>query len=99
MTLSCLTLVIPAAYHGLSGGPNGLDYTESGLLIISRGTAVLLLIVYVAYLFFQLKTHSYLFVANEDNEEKEEAKMSIAAAGSAYVYPLNFPLPICRDIT
>jgi hypothetical protein len=30
------------------------DYTKSGLLIISRGTAILLLIVYIAYLFFQV---------------------------------------------
>jgi len=28
--------------------------TEKGLLIISRGTAILLLLVYVAYLFFQV---------------------------------------------
>ena len=54
MTLSCLTLVIPAAYHSSSVDRNSPDDTQSGLLIISRGTAILLLIVYIAYLFFQV---------------------------------------------
>jgi len=81
MTLSCFTLVIPAAYHASTGDPD-LDYTKGGLSIISRGTAILLLIVYVAYLVFQLKTHNYLFSASED-EEVEEAKMSTISAGSA----------------
>lgn len=34
---------------------------RSGLLIISRGTAILLLAVYAAYLRFQLSTHAFLF--------------------------------------
>lgn len=34
---------------------------QRGLKFISRGTAILLLGVYVAYLFFQLKTHASLF--------------------------------------
>ena len=62
-------LVIPAAYHSLSppaladhaaGGTGDLptgghrDAAE-GLLAISRGTAILLLIVYIAYLVFQVR--------------------------------------------
>lgn len=39
---------------------------KSGLLIISRGTAILLLMVYIAYLVFQLKTHAYLFTVGGD---------------------------------
>ena len=35
---------------------------QRGLLIISRGTALLLLGVYIAYLIFQLKTHASLFI-------------------------------------
>jgi Ca2+:H+ antiporter len=70
---------------------------QRGLKYISRGTAILLLGVYVAYLFFQLKTHASLFnpvrkqrrepydpdeVAQVAEEEEEETpKMSIAAGG------------------
>jgi Ca2+:H+ antiporter len=46
-------------------GPLLSDLDENGqrgLLIISRGTAILLLGVYIAYLFFQLKTHASLFI-------------------------------------
>lgn len=65
-----LALVIPAAYHSSKmhqGGtgnssmamfssvtPELDDSAENGLRIISRGTALLLLFVYVAYLIFQV---------------------------------------------
>jgi Ca2+:H+ antiporter len=72
------------------------DGGQRGLLIISRGTAILLLGVYVAYLIFQLKTHASLFnpprkpregealadgPAQEVEEEEETPMMSIVAAG------------------
>ncbi|KAJ6553835.1 Sodium/calcium exchanger protein-domain-containing protein [Mycena sp. CBHHK59/15] len=77
MTLACITLVIPAAYHSTMLAADD----QSGLLVISRGTAMLLLGVYVAYLYFQLKTHAYLFEAEE--QEPETPKMSVVAAGVA----------------
>ena len=68
---------------------------QKGLLIISRGTAILLLGVYIAYLIFQLKTHASLFTPNKrrttfpgdesasmvEEEDEEPAKMSVVAAG------------------
>jgi Ca2+:H+ antiporter len=77
----------------------GTDLDEKGqrgLLIISRGTAILLLGVYIAYLIFQLKTHASLFIpkrrrtlrddeaAEEDitiTEDVETPRMSVVAAG------------------
>jgi Ca2+:H+ antiporter len=77
----------------------GTDLDEKGqrgLLIISRGTAILLLGVYIAYLIFQLKTHASLFVpkrrrtlrdgetGEEDvtiTEDVETPRMSVVAAG------------------
>ncbi|KAF4615498.1 hypothetical protein D9613_002742 [Agrocybe pediades] len=70
MTLACITLVIPAAYSSTLGG--GSD--EHGLLVISRGTAIVLLLVYIAYLYFQLKSHKHLYEAAA--MEEEEPKMS-----------------------
>jgi Ca2+:H+ antiporter len=71
MALSCITMVIPAAYHSaqirkqsplvvLSDVSDGMFDTHSiesqrGLLFISRGTSILLLLVYVAYLYFQVR--------------------------------------------
>jgi len=69
---------------------------QRGLKYISRGTAILLLGVYVAYLFFQLKTHASLFnpvrkprqeqgepdeAAQVVEQEEETPRMSIAAGG------------------
>ena len=70
---------------------------QKGLLIISRGTAMILLCVYIAYLVFQLKTHASLFVSKrrrtalgdeaagslveEIFEDAETPQMSVAAAG------------------
>lgn len=45
------------------------DPSLPGLLTLSRGTAVLLLLTYLAYLVFQLRTHANLFEAEEDEEE------------------------------
>ena len=70
------------------------EHAQRGLKIISRGTAILLLGVYVAYLIFQLKTHAALFhpkpgegeALSDDSgpvveEEEEVARMSVVAAG------------------
>ncbi|KAF8205631.1 Sodium/calcium exchanger protein-domain-containing protein [Mycena galopus ATCC 62051] len=79
MTLACITLVIPAAYQSTMSTNTASE--TNGLLVISRGTALLLLGVYVAYLCFQLKTHAYLFEAEE--QEAEAPKMSVVSAGVA----------------
>lgn len=70
------------------------DDGQKGLLIISRGTAILLLGVYIAYLIFQLKTHASLFIPKRrptlsesesarpvESEDVETPKMSVVAAG------------------
>jgi Ca2+:H+ antiporter len=96
MTLACITLVIPAAYHASKRVISPVKGGQRGLLIISRGTAILLLGVYVAYLIFQLKTHASLFnpparkpregeadeSAQRVEEEEETPRMSVVAAGS-----------------
>ncbi|KAF8509683.1 Sodium/calcium exchanger protein-domain-containing protein [Gautieria morchelliformis] len=102
MTLGCITLVIPAAYHAqppnsplsigesvgsshlLASTPDTGDSLSKGLNIISRGTAILLLIVYISYLFFQLKTHTHLFRPPPDQEDEDKtAGMSTFAAATS----------------
>jgi len=115
MTLACITLVIPAAYHSnqqhpskplsvegaLSAlmdtdAPSGNERSREGLLLISRGTAIILLIVYVSYLVFQLKTHADLFKA--DNEDEEEvANMSVVSAGG-WLLVITVITSFCADI-
>ena len=107
-----LALVIPAAYHSAKHVVTPVDGkliamtdplisdldedAQKGLLIISRGTAILLLGVYIAYLVFQLKTHAHLFVSKRKDPEAhpgepieevevETPEMSVIAAGIGYV--------------
>ena len=47
---------------------------------ISRGTAILLLVVYGAYLFFQLKTHASMY--NEPSPKVEKRKKKVDEGGS-----------------
>ncbi|KAF8637417.1 hypothetical protein AX17_002912 [Amanita inopinata Kibby_2008] len=89
MTLACITLIVPAAYYSTQDGEIS---AKPGLLIISRGTAIFLLCIYIAYLWFQLKTHAHLFHADNPHADEasdithpatpqETANMSIVAAG------------------
>ena len=88
-------LVVPAAYHGVKrtndpGAENIVTVPHSlipdrdknaqnGLNLISHGTAILLLGVYIGYLIFQLKTHPELFVS----KRKEIDALADAGAGES----------------
>lgn len=57
--LTTLSLLIPAAFNATGATTGGY---ESGIINLSHGTAVILLLVYFLYLVFQLKTHSELVI-------------------------------------
>ncbi|EGU78385.1 hypothetical protein FOXB_11136 [Fusarium oxysporum f. sp. conglutinans Fo5176] len=58
LSLSVISLVLPTAFHA-SFQDNDLADRQS--LKISRGTSIVLLLVYVIYLMFQLKSHAYMY--------------------------------------
>ncbi|ATY59405.1 calcium ion transporter Vcx1, putative [Cordyceps militaris CM01] len=60
MALSSASLVLPAALYAVMDQSGSTAKRES-ILVFSRGTAIILLILYVLYLIFQLRTHSNLF--------------------------------------
>merc|ERR1711988_1644427 len=98
MTLSSASLVIPAALYGVLD-QNGSDDKNQSILVLSRGTAIILLILYVMYLVFQLRTHSNLFDAEGQSaaeEEPEEPSMGpIASAGVLVVTTIL--VAVCAD--
>ncbi len=65
MTVAAAALIIPAALYNVL--PEDADL-EGTMLILSHGTAIILLILYVMYLGFQLRTHVGLF--DEQDEER-----------------------------
>ena len=58
MTLACIGLIIPAAFnYAVKSGTRIDDHGDfSELLDLSHGTAVVLLIMYILYLYFQVST-------------------------------------------
>jgi len=93
-------LIAPVSVDPLIGvlGENSRD----GLLVISRGTAVLLLVVYIGYLIFQLNTHADLFAEIpkrghleesvqevDELEGEDDPKMNVVAAVLGYVRTIN----------
>ena len=58
LSISVLSLLIPAAFHAqLNDDP----LRDEKVLALSRGTAIVLFVVYVSYLVFQLYTHNHLY--------------------------------------
>jgi len=63
---------------------------------LSRGTAIILLLTYIGYLIFQLRTHSQLFEA-EESEEEEVEDMDQYSAG-AWLIIITVLTSFCADI-
>ncbi|GBC08025.1 hypothetical protein RclHR1_07870008 [Rhizophagus clarus] len=86
MALACIGLIIPAAFiSSVSsiGNPSIVGNTDNHtreLLNLSHGTAVVLLIIYILYLFFQLKTHAELYQDAEEHEKNEQPQLTIVVA-------------------
>ena len=67
MTLASIALIVPASFHYLAGAAG--RPSEQGL---SFEISIVLLITYVFYLIFTLRTHKELFTGEEQPEPKEE---------------------------
>ncbi|PQE16913.1 Calcium proton exchanger protein [Rutstroemia sp. NJR-2017a BBW] len=97
MVVASCALIIPATlYAALS--KTSAD-SEANILILSHGTAIILLILYVLYLVFQLRTHASLFDAEHqaaDDDEEEEAQMSPWAAAGVLI-AVTVCVSVCAD--
>ena len=98
MVVSTASLIIPATLYAVMKGDQ-----QDNILILSHGTAVILLVLYVLYLFFQLKSHSDFFDAegggeqDGEQEEQEEGRiLSTPAAGVALVI-ITVLVAVCAE--
>lgn len=72
LSLSVISLVLPTAFHASFDETKTADATDLTLKI-SRGTSVILLLVYIIYLLFQLVSHSYMYESTPQHIIDEEA--------------------------
>ena len=71
MAVATASLIIPATLYAALRGSKTAD-SEENILILSHGTAIILLFVYTMYLVFQLKTHSEFFDAEDGKDDEGE---------------------------
>ncbi|KAI0867954.1 Sodium/calcium exchanger protein-domain-containing protein [Hypoxylon argillaceum] len=77
LSLSVISLVLPTAFHASF---KDSTLADSQSLKISRGTSVILLLIYVVYLLFQLKSHAYMYESTPQHIIDEESTPGPAAA-------------------
>lgn len=107
MAVSSASLIIPATLYAAL--KSSAASSEDNILVLSHATAIILLILYVLYLVFQLRTHAHLFDgengSHEDgsnehgrNEEvpEEEHILGPWAAGVALVV-VTVMVAICAE--
>ncbi|CDS10553.1 hypothetical protein LRAMOSA11039 [Lichtheimia ramosa] len=61
--IATTSLLLPAAFYASVGSSESTQELTSDILNISRATSIILLVIYFAFLFFQLRTHKDLFLA------------------------------------
>lgn len=58
LSLAVISLMLPTAFHASF---TSTDEADLQVLKVSRGTSVILLLVYILYLVFQLNSHAYMY--------------------------------------
>ncbi|OAL06308.1 calcium/proton exchanger [Phaeosphaeriaceae sp. SRC1lsM3a] len=101
MAVASASLIIPATlYAVMNNGKSSDPETDKNILVLSHGTAIILLILYVLYLYFQLYSHHNLFadVENQggDDDQEEGQILSPTAAGVALVV-VTVMVAICAE--
>jgi len=81
LALAVGSLIIPTIFHDW-GSASTPEERQSRIPALSHGVAILLLIVYGCYLFFQLKTHSTMF--NEKSQKVPMRKSSKVDKGAVH---------------
>lgn len=95
MAVATASLIIPATLYSVMSESRNQD---DKINILSHGTAIILLFIYIAYLFFQLKTHVDLFEDAEAQEGEHEGPELLGpwAAGAVLVV-VTIAVAICAE--
>ncbi|KAJ5807996.1 hypothetical protein N7474_009265 [Penicillium riverlandense] len=104
MTIASASLIIPATlYAALS---HSKASAEKNILILSHGTAIILLVIYVMYLYFQLRSHAHLFEETSANDtenadssdaDEEEQRLLSPLAATVALIVVTILVAICAD--
>jgi Ca2+:H+ antiporter len=94
-TLSA-SLIIPAALSAAL--TDSKVNSKLTILELSRGTSIILLILYVLYLFFQLKTHSQIFdEEQQDSDDPEEPRILSPISAGVALLLVTLLVAVCAE--
>jgi Ca2+:H+ antiporter len=101
MAVASASLIIPATLYAVMNNGKASDPdTDQNILVLSHGTAIILLILYILYLYFQLYSHHNLFadVENQggDADEEDSQILSPTAAGVCLIL-VTVMVAICAE--
>ncbi|CAO2840839.1 unnamed protein product [Amaranthus hypochondriacus] len=88
--VNILLLLLGVLCHALplfsqySKATAGTTSPADSILLLSRVSSIVLLVAYIAYLFFQLKTHQQLFDSEEEPDEDGENETAVIGFWSAF---------------
>ena len=85
MIVAAASLIIPAALYAVL--PGSAKDNDAAMLILSHGTALIMLGLYILYLGFQLRTHASLFTDEHKKNKKNAANNSENAVENAQPTP------------
>jgi Ca2+:H+ antiporter len=97
LAVASASLIIPATlYAALAQSKE--SSSEDNILVLSHGTAIILLLVYIMYLVFQLKTHARLFDAESQGEDsQEEAEILGPWAAGVALLVVTLMVAVCAE--
>lgn len=106
MAVASASLIIPATlYAAMSSSSKDTDTTKN-ILFLSHGTSIILLMIYVMYLYFQLRSHADLFEETPTNgseeagaaeEEEEEERLLSPWAATVALIAVTVLVAMCAD--
>lgn len=104
MAVASASLIIPATlYAALSQSSQN---AQANILVLSHGTSVILLVLYVMYLYFQLRSHAQLFeetngsdmeASGTAEEEEEEERLLNPWAATVALVIVTVLVAVCAD--
>jgi Ca2+:H+ antiporter len=100
MFVAASALILPTAFD--AGLPHDVS-TQAGVLALSRGASIVLLILYICFLIYQLKTHSHVFeeepLYGGQGNQRMTAQDSLIAPriGAATLLVVTLAVSFCSD--
>ncbi len=95
MAVAATSLIIPATLY--SSLTDSSADTEANVLVLSRGTSIIMLVLYCLYLFFQLKSHKKLFDAEAQEGGEDEATILGPIPATVCLVLVTLLVAVCAE--